>query len=175
MIAEFDNWDNFYVMVGSAAGALTGLQFVALTLLAERPPKDAKEMGAAFLTPTIFHFGVTLFLSGLLLAPWQTIIIPAALLSIVGFSGMAYVGITALRMRREKVYLPVPEDWLFHVVLPLAAYTVIALTLFAAITYHLHDVLFGVGAAVLLLFFVGIHNAWDNIAYMVFVHNAEQQ
>ena len=27
--------------------------------------------------------------------------------------------------------------------------------------------LFGVGGAVLLLLFVGIHNAWDNVAYHV--------
>jgi hypothetical protein len=28
--------------------------------------------------------------------------------------------------------------------------------------------LFGVGAAALLLLFIGIHNAWDSIAYLVF-------
>ncbi len=28
-------WENFYVIVGSSAGALTGLQFVVLTLIAE--------------------------------------------------------------------------------------------------------------------------------------------
>jgi hypothetical protein len=33
---------------------------------------------------------------------------------------------------------------------------------------HLREALFGVGAAVLLLF-VGIHNAWDAVTYHVFV------
>jgi hypothetical protein len=172
MMAELDNWDNFYVMVGSAAGALIGLQFVVLTLLAQRPQKGFQTLGAAFLTPTLFHFGVTLFLSGLMLAAWQTMSLPAALLGIIGFSGIAYVGIVALRMRREKVYLPVSEDWLFHVVLPFVAYVVIACSPFAAAS-HLHEMLFGVGAAALLLLFVGIHNAWDNIAYAVFVHYNE--
>src|SRR5947209_9966069 len=32
-----DGWENFYVIVGSSAGALIGLQFVVLTLIAGRP------------------------------------------------------------------------------------------------------------------------------------------
>jgi hypothetical protein len=30
-------WENFYVIVGSAAGALIGLQFVVVTLIADSP------------------------------------------------------------------------------------------------------------------------------------------
>ena len=33
-------WENFYV-IGSSAGVLIGLQFVVVTLIAERPPRDA--------------------------------------------------------------------------------------------------------------------------------------
>ena len=76
---ELTAWDSFYVIVGSAAGALIGLQFVVMTLIAERPPIRAAEAGAAFGTPTIVHFATALLLSALLRAPWQTITIPAAL------------------------------------------------------------------------------------------------
>jgi hypothetical protein len=61
------------VIVGSAAGALIGLQFVVMTLIAERPPLRAAEAGAAFATPTIVHFGAALLLSALLRAPWPTV------------------------------------------------------------------------------------------------------
>lgn len=173
IVSELADWDSFYVIVGSAAGALIGLQFVVLTLLAQRSvPQDAAETGAVFATPTIVHLGVALLLSALLRAPWSTIDIPAAILSVIGFSGLTYIGVVALRMRRGKGYLPVPEDWLFHAVLPLAAYAVIAWSLFADHA-HLQELLFGVGAAALLLLFVGIHNAWDNVAYTVFIHDAE--
>jgi hypothetical protein len=30
-------WESFYVIVGSSAGALIGLQFVVIALIAERP------------------------------------------------------------------------------------------------------------------------------------------
>jgi hypothetical protein len=42
------------------------------------------------------------------------------------------------------------------------------LSAFAA-PWRAREALFGVGAATLLLLFGGIHNAWDNIAYQVFV------
>ncbi|MDE2272621.1 MAG: hypothetical protein KGL00_00335 [Gammaproteobacteria bacterium] len=35
---------------------------------------------------------------------------------------------------------------------------------------HESAALFGIGAAVLLLFFIGIHNARDALAYHIFVH-----
>jgi len=33
---------------------------------------------------------------------------------------------------------------------------------------HVREALFGIGAAPLLLLFIGIHNAWDAVAYHVF-------
>jgi hypothetical protein len=175
MMAELADWNNFYVMAGSAAGALIGLQFVVLTLLAEKPlHKSAAEAGAAFMTPSIVHFGVTLLLSALLLAPWQTTGIPVVFLSVIGFSGVVYIVIVALRMRRQEAYPPGLEDWLFHVILPLAAYALLAWSLFADPS-HLREMLFGVGAAALLLLFIGIHNAWDNITHTVFFHHAERE
>ncbi len=48
MMAELDGGDNFYVMGGMAAGAFIGLQFVVLTLLAERPKKKLRRLGLHF-------------------------------------------------------------------------------------------------------------------------------
>ena len=175
MMTELADWNNFYVMVGSAAGALIGLQFVVLTLLAQKPlGKSVADAGAAFMTPSIVHFGVTLLLSALLLAPWQTMSIPSALFSIVGLSGIAYIIIVAFRMRRQKEYPPRLEDWIFHVALPLVAYALLSWC-FAVNPSGLNEMMFSVGAVVLLLLFIGIHNAWDNISYTVFFHNSERE
>jgi hypothetical protein len=165
---ELAAWDSFYVTVGSAAGALIGLQFVVMTLLVERPPIPAPEAGAAFATPTIVHFGAALLLFALLRAPWPTITPAATLWGLVGLSGAAYTAIVARRMRLQTVYPPGFEDWLFHVLLPLLAYAALVLSASAA-HVHTHEVLFVVGAATLLLLFVGIHNAWGAVAYHVFV------
>jgi len=43
-MSAFSEWESFYVIVGSSAGALIGLQFVVLTLLADRPrPRMARQ------------------------------------------------------------------------------------------------------------------------------------
>jgi hypothetical protein len=167
-MSEFAEWESFYIIVGAAAGALIGLQFVVMTLIAERPPLRAAEAGAAFATPTIVHFGVALLLSAVLRAPWQAITPAAALWGLIGLSGVAYAVIVARRMRVQTAHQPDFEDWLFHALLPLAAYAMLALSAFAAPS-HTREALFGVGAAVLLLLFIGIHNAWDAVTYHVLV------
>jgi hypothetical protein len=167
-VSELAKWDSFYVIVGSAAGALIGLQFVVLTLIAERPPVGAAEAGAAFGSPTIVHFGSALFLSALLHAPWQTITIAAAVWGILGLGGVTYTTMVARRMRRQIAYLPQFEDWLFHILLPLVAYAILAMSSVAALS-RTHTGLFWVGGAALMLLFIGIHNAWDSVAYHVLV------
>jgi hypothetical protein len=163
-------WENFYVIVGSSAGALIGLQFVVITLIATMPRvAGTAQAGAAFSTPNVVHFGAVLLLSGILSAPWEAISPAAVLWGVLGLSGIVYEIIVARRMRTQDVYKPVFEDWLFHVLLPFAAYSTLAVAAFAADS-HLHEALFAIGAAALLLLFVGIHNAWDAVTYHVFVN-----
>ncbi|MBZ5587559.1 MAG: hypothetical protein LAO05_03280 [Acidobacteriia bacterium] len=167
-MVELAGWGSFYVIVGSASGALIGLQFVVMTLLAERPPIDAAAAGAAFASPTIVHFGAVLLLSALLNAPWHTIAVPATLWGLMGLGGLAYAVIVARRMQRQAAYRPGWEDWVFHVVLPAIAYAALAGSAFFAPS-DTRAVLFCVGAAALLLLFTAIHNAWDSVAYHVLV------
>ena len=78
-MSDLAAWDSFYVIVGSAAGALIGLQFVVVTLIAQRPARASPDGSAAFGTPTVVHFGAALLLAALLRAPWPTITTPAVL------------------------------------------------------------------------------------------------
>jgi hypothetical protein len=165
-------WDSFYVIVGSAAGALIGLQFVVMTLVTARPSPPAAEAGAAFATPTIIHFSTALLLSALLRVPWQSIIPVASLWGLIGLCGVAYALVVTRRMQRQTVYQPEFEDWLFHALLPLAAYAMLAVSAVAAPS-RTREALFGVGASALLLLFIGIHNAWDSTAYHVFANKRD--
>ena len=66
------------------------------------------------------------------------------------------------------------EDWLFHVLLPLTAYLLMAVAACVAHAYE-RTALFNVGAASLLLLFVGIHNAWDMVTHMVLTRRRQQE
>jgi hypothetical protein len=168
-MTPISEWNNFYVIVGSSAGALIGLQFVVITLVAELPIfKDVERASSAFATPTIVHFGTVLLLSALNTIPWHGVTTAAILWGVLGVAGVIYAIIVARRMRIQTAYSPVLEDQLFHFVLPLVAYAILTASAYAARS-HADGALFGVGASALLLLFIGIHNAWDTVTYQVFL------
>jgi hypothetical protein len=167
-MTPLSGWENFYVIVGSSAGALIGLQFVVITLIANSPAKQDQALaGSAFATPTIVHFSVVLLLAGAQCAPWSEVRPIAIIWGGLGVGGMVYEMIVTRRMRVQKLYKPVFEDWSFHVLLPIVAYATIAGAALIG-RKDIADPLFAVGAAALLLLFVGIHNAWDAVTYHVF-------
>ena len=168
-MTPLQGWEDFYVIVGSSAGALIGLQFVVITLIAEMPISQADaQAGNAFATPSVVHFAVVLFLAALVTAPWEGIGVVEKLWGLVGVGGVVYTAIVMRRLRTQHAYKPVFEDWLFHVLLPFLSYAMLAGSAFEASTYP-RFALFVVAAAVLILLFVGIHNAWDAVTYHVFV------
>ena len=67
--------------------------------------------------------------------------------------GIVYTIVVARRLQTQTHYKPVFEDWLCHVHLPFAAYAILVGSALGARSY-LRAVLFGVGAAALLLLFV---------------------
>ncbi len=162
--ALLGGWNTFYVLVGSAAGALTGLQFVVMTLISDMPAGRAgrRELDT-FATPSVVHFCTALFVAAALAAPWRGLVGVRIALAGCGVAGAIYSVIVYRRLRNQTFYRPVMEDWTWHVVLPLAAYLAIVGAT-AAMPVHPERGLFVVGAVVVLLLFVGIHNAWDLVA-----------
>ena len=124
-------WENFYVITGSSAGALIGLQFVALTLIAQRSSRDTHPLqiaSSAFATPTVLHFSTVLLVSGLLTAPWRAVTSAAIAWGIVGVCGAVYELLVLRRMTTQTSYHPQLEDWIFHFVVPIAAYATLGVS-----------------------------------------------
>lgn len=161
-------WENFYVIVGSSAGALIGLQFVVLALIMNFPNlRREPESGATFSTPTIVHFGTVLFLAGVMTAPWHAIAPLAIVWASGGAAGVLYALLTSRRLLRHGAYRPQLEDWLFHSLLPFVAYAVLIAAAWCSYAQR-HGAFFCVAGAALLLLLIGIHNAWDTVTYHVF-------
>src|SRR5258708_4300685 len=155
-------WQNFYVIIGSAAATLTGLMFVVITLRV-RGRRSSGALGA-FATPTVVHFGAALLIAATLTAPWQALWPAALLLGLSGLGGAIYVVIVLRRARRQTDYQPVLEDWLWHMVFPLVSYTALVVAALL-LPGQPAPALFVIAAATVLLLFIGIHNAWDNVTY----------
>jgi hypothetical protein len=159
-------WESFYVIVGSSGGGLTGLMFVVVALVAESSLPRTPDSLNAFGTPNVIHFAAVLLLSAVLSAPWQRLRNPAHVVGLMAIAGVVYELIVLRRMLRQTGYKPVLEDWIWHMVLPLGGYA----TLFVGAAGLSHDqgwAMFAIGAVALLLLFIGIHNAWDTVAYVI--------
>ena len=160
-------WAVFYEVLGSAGAALTGLQFVTIALTADMPMSHPDEAGAndAFATPTIVHFVSALFLAALGAAPWHSLVPAAVLWGLTGGAGFLYTLIVIRRMRTQRAYKPVLEDLAFHAVLPLVAYAVLGSAALFVSTSPMATLIAVAGAALMLLF-IGVHNAWDNVTFL---------
>lgn len=170
--SALDAWEGFYLIVGGAGAALTGLQFVVMSVLDGARSRGDSRLSAdpgslgAFGTPTVVHFCAALLMSGIITAPWETIGGLKTALVVTGAAGLAYGAITIWRARRQSGYKPVLEDWLFHALFPLLAYGGI-MGGGTLLRRDLEDALFIVAAMSLFLLFIGIHNAWDTVTYLM--------
>ena len=160
------HWESFYVIVGSSAGGLTGLMFVVVALVRESSMPRSPDTINAFGTPTVIHFVAVLLLAAVLSAPWTRLKDPAHVVGATALAGIVYLLVVLRRMLRQTEYKPVLEDWTWHQILPMIGYAM----LFVGAAGMSHDqqwALFMIGGVSLLLLFVGIHNAWDTVAYVV--------
>jgi hypothetical protein len=104
--------------------------------------------------------------SALLSAPWPTMTGPRIAVGIYGLSGVIYTCVVMTRARRQSDYNPVFEDWLFHAVLPFVGYAA-TLASVCLLPRWSTPLMFVIGGAAVLLLFVGIHNAWDAVTYIL--------
>jgi len=166
IVSPLEAWGNFYVIVGSSAGALTGLQFVVMTLIAQTDVARGRgESVSAFGTPNVVHFCAVLLVASILSVPWSALRYAGLAIAGCGVLGSFYSVLVIRRAHRQREYQPVFEDWLWHTILPVVAY----LALFvagAALELNSAGALLTIGGAALLLVFIGIHNAWDTVTYV---------
>ena len=164
-VSLLHTWQNFYVMIGTAAATLTGLMFVVITLTARVRDRRSNEALGAFASPTVVHFCIALLIAAIFSAPWQAIWNAGLLLGLTGLGGVIYDVIVVLRARRQADYQLVVEDWLWYTIFPLVSYTALIV---AAILLpgNPAPALFIIATATLLLLFTGIHNAWDTVTYV---------
>jgi hypothetical protein len=180
VLAPLAAWQNFYVIIGTSAAALTGLLFVVITLVSgalERVPSPWSGI-RVFSTPNVRHFGTALLIAALLSVPWPALWPAGLLVGLAGLWGVSYVFIVLWEVRHRLAnYQLVLSDWLWYILLPLIAYTAL-LVAGILLTMAAAPALFVIAAATLLLVIMGIRNAWDLVTYLLIdapqSHNTSQ-
>jgi len=122
----------------------------------------------------VVHFCAALLVSAIFSAPWLGLRSPGIAAIACGLTGFAYSVVVLRRALRQRDYKPVLEDWIWHATLPMLAYA----GLFVAgllLAGYAEDALYIVGSCTLLLVFIGIHNAWDTVVYVMMQRGREQR
>jgi hypothetical protein len=160
-------WQNFYVLVGTAAATLTGLMFVAVTFGSSLVTKETSESTRAFLDPPYLHFVQVLLTACLVLMPTMSPGVLGVLLILVG--GVRFVGLYTVFIRYREAQRAHGDielsDWVLSIVLPLLCHLAIIAT-GAGFVAGDAAALTGLAAVSVILLFVGIHGAWELLVWM---------
>lgn len=161
------SWQTFAMLMGTAAATLTGLMFIATTLMAGIDT-HVSIMNAgltAYHNPTVIHFCAVLFMAGILSAPWQALSTVSLIFGLTGLGMTIYIIYVAWRMRRMPGYQPPPHDWVWYITLPWVLYLVLII---AAVILPASpaQALYLISAVMLALLFISIRNAWDLVTYL---------
>ncbi len=164
--AALGAWGTFYTMLGSSAAALTGLMFVVIgVVMSSSRLKRTRDGMSVFSTPTVVHFGATLFTAVIALMPWHSPLAPSLLFALAGLLGIAYMLRLIYRTRKLVDYRADLDDWAWYNILPFVAYGTLTIGgLWALVATS--RALFVVAGAAVLLIFIGLRNAWDIVTYI---------
>jgi hypothetical protein len=177
VMAQFQQWQNFYMLLGGASATLVGLMFIAISLGSGRWTAEDKPIVnvglSAFLSPTFIHFVYVLVTAVIVFVPTLSGTVFGGLLILTGIGSLGHVArhVPFLRERYRTGGLD-RSDLAWYSLMPSIAY---ALYLGAGAGL-LKDGLQGtrpvraldaLAAASVLLLVIGVRNAWDLVVYQV--------
>jgi hypothetical protein len=157
----FRDWENYYLLVGSAAGALIGLMFVVTTLTMGFDPSRVSRGAQVYIKPIVFHFSVVLIVSAILVVPKIPLPATGMALAFWAVIGIAVSAATTARLSRPGWEDPPnwSDKW-FYGILPTVAYLELAGAA-GAVWLVSGIACYAVGASILVLLLIGIRNACD--------------
>jgi hypothetical protein len=157
----FHDWENFYLIVGSAAGALIGLMFVVATLMAGLESDRVSHRARVFFSPIIFHFAVVVIVSAIAVVPAMPAPVAGVIVASCAVAGFAYAIATIFRMFGPRLGDPLHwTDKYFYGVVPAMAYLGLAVAA-GAVWFESGGATYAIGATMLILLLIGIRDAWD--------------
>ncbi len=164
----FHGWDNYYLMIGSAAGALIGLLFVVVTLTGGSSDPDRTMFGASlYMTPTMLHFTIVLSASAVALAPKQPLALVALALGgavLVGLGNALWAIVGIRRLARSENTPHWTDQWMYGA-LPASVYLLLGgavIALAAGASWAVE----AIAAGLLAVLLCGVRNAWDLVTWI---------
>jgi hypothetical protein len=155
------HWHEFYLLLGTAAGTLVGLLFVAATIASGVFSSDRQAPLRVFLSASVVHFSSVLVASLIVLVPIESWHALGVMVLACGLMGIVYYGLALRDAARDGLLRNIDYgDRVWYLVLPVAGYLAEAGA--GIVLARGADAGCAVLAAAMgMLLVVGIHNAWD--------------
>lgn len=162
----FEGWENYYLMIGSSAGALIGLMFVVVTLTAGRDRAEVERGKQLYTSPIVWHLAVILALSGAAAVPKISVKIfglSALGLAILGFGWgiRSAAGIA----RRPGAPDSAGFDMFWYGLAPAIIYVGLGVAAFGTLSAAAWGTT-AIAAALMALLLVSIHAEWDLVTFL---------
>ncbi len=166
-VAElFHDWHDFYILLGTASATLVGLMFVAASIGSSVFSEQNRNALQAFFSPTVVNFAAVLLTCVGVMIPSQTWLSLGLLLAAGGVAGVVYAGRVWVQMIVRRSFHVDAVDRLFYATVPLLGYL---LVLASGILLLLGKPWSSevTAAALVVLLFAGIRNAWDMTTWIM--------
>jgi hypothetical protein len=161
----FKDWDEFYLLAGSAAAVLIGLIFVVMTLMQDRPRSSVLAGAKLYMGPVVLQVSFVLVLSSAALVPEISRAAFAAVCAVVALWGfargvMSLVGLAAIK--DPEVHWT--DKW-FYGAVPAALFAALAVVAWA---FWNGQSWAPVGAAAVItgILLLAIRNEWDLVTWL---------
>jgi hypothetical protein len=169
------DWQNFYLLTGTAAATLMGLLFVAASISVgvTSTVRHAAATIRTFVTPILLSYAHVLLISCLAVMPLQnTLILGAVLVAQGSFSILlaAKVLWRMLVLHREEADL---GHWLWHCALPFLAGTLFVATALGFLQGQ-SLALAGLAITDLLYLTIGVRNSWTLTIWLILNQRKER-
>jgi hypothetical protein len=162
----FEGWQDYYLLIGSAAAALIGLLFVVVTLTSGRELDSIERGQKLYMTPILFHLGGILLLSGLGMSPIVTPELFGAANGIVALIGFVACVRIARGIRQRPISTTTDYDMWWYGIIPAGTYLLLFASSAGLVRWPTEWTLTAVGAMLMAQLLISIHSAWDLVTFL---------
>jgi hypothetical protein len=162
----FEDWQDFYLLIGSAGAALIGLVFVVVTLTSRMQRSSALRGAALYMTPLVFSLGVVTVLSGVAMAPKLSAHTVGTLVAAVALWGLGHSVFVGYGIKAHKGPVePHWQDFWAYGFCPGVVYLAL-LGVGVAFWRDPGTAAYAMAATLMVLLMLTIRNAWDLVTWI---------
>jgi hypothetical protein len=160
----FEDWHDFYLVLGPASAGLIGLLFVVMSLTAGIERSRGLRGAQVYMTPIVFHLGVLVLLSALALFPRMPAPPMGAATAICGLLGLAYAAYICRAFLSKTVQSFEGDLWCYGLGVGLLYLGMIAAGALILAGQQPGPYLLAVDQ--IALFLLMVNNAWDLVVFI---------